>query len=357
VTRRLLEDNLLRWGGMLPGQGWGERLGGSRHNSCDSDGNMSDTDTESFYLDDKSEAMDTSASGGEKKSRVRSLISDEQLSVLKSYYNVNQMPRREELMQIAEAIGHPYKVVKVWFQNSRAKDRREGKLSQPSSVVKYPTPPPSTASSQLVISPVASPVPGIKREPRELPLDLTTRCQLSPSVTPPPLVVAEDRDDKQSPAITAARAETIARENFEQLIREKLISLVPDVEIARTQPKKTEEAEEERGVYNCDQCDKTFTKKSSITRHKYEHSDLRPHKCTECDKAFKHKHHLTEHKRLHSGEKPFQCPKCHKRFSHSGSYSQHINHRFSYCKPASADAVSAPAPSPISVTTAASLQI
>ena len=272
VTRRLLEDNLLRWGGMLPGQGWGERLGGSRHNSCDSDGNMSDTDTESFYLDDKSEAMDTSASGGEKKSRVRSLISDEQLSVLKSYYNVNQMPRREELMQIAEAIGHPYKVVKVWFQNSRAKDRREGKLSQPSSVVKYPTPPPSTASSQLVISPVASPVPGIKREPRELPLDLTTRCQLSPSVTPPPLVVAEDRDDKQSPAITAARAETIARENFEQLIREKLISLVPDVEIARTQPKKTEEAEEERGVYNCDQCDKTFTKKSSITRHKYEHS-------------------------------------------------------------------------------------
>jgi len=132
---------------------------------------------------------------------------------------------------------------------------------------------------------------------------------------------------------------------------------VPDVEIARTQPKKTEEAEEERGVYNCDQCDKTFTKKSSITRHKYEHSDLRPHKCTECDKAFKHKHHLTEHKRLHSGEKPFQCPKCHKRFSHSGSYSQHINHRFSYCKPASADAVSAPAPSPISVTTAASLQI
>merc|ERR1711940_508385 len=85
VTRRLLEDNLLRWGGLLPGQGWGERLGGSRHNSCDSNGNMSDTDTESFYLDDKSESLDTSAS---KKSRVRSLISDEQLSVLKSYYSV-----------------------------------------------------------------------------------------------------------------------------------------------------------------------------------------------------------------------------------------------------------------------------
>lgn len=59
----------------------------------------------------------------------------------------------------------------------------------------------------------------------------------------------------------------------------------------------------------------------------------RPYKCMDCPKAFKHKHHLTEHKRLHSGEKPFQCSKCLKRFSHSGSYSQHMNHRYSYCKP------------------------
>lgn len=62
-------------------------------------------------------------------------------------------------------------------------------------------------------------------------------------------------------------------------------------------------------------------------------SGQRPYKCVECPRAFKHKHHLTEHKRLHSGEKPFQCSKCLKRFSHSGSYSQHMNHRYSYCKP------------------------
>ncbi|KAG1652154.1 Zinc finger E-box-binding homeobox protein zag-1 [Nymphon striatum] len=89
----------------------------------------------------------------------------------------------------------------------------------------------------------------------------------------------------------------------------------------------------EDGMYSCDQCDKMFSKQSSLARHKYEHSGQRPHKCEQCGKAFKHKHHLTEHRRLHSGEKPFQCKKCLKRFSHSGSYSQHMNHRYSYCKP------------------------
>ncbi|XP_024117182.1 zinc finger E-box-binding homeobox 1 isoform X2 [Oryzias melastigma] len=88
----------------------------------------------------------------------------------------------------------------------------------------------------------------------------------------------------------------------------------------------------ENGVYPCDLCSKVFQKASSLLRHKYEHTGKRPHECSICNKAFKHKHHLIEHSRLHSGEKPYQCDKCGKRFSHSGSYSQHMNHRYSYCK-------------------------
>ncbi|CAF1370374.1 unnamed protein product [Adineta steineri] len=83
----------------------------------------------------------------------------------------------------------------------------------------------------------------------------------------------------------------------------------------------------------CNICDKSFNKQSSLARHKYEHSGVRPFICDICKKAFKHKHHLAEHRRLHTGEKPFQCSKCFKRFSHSGSFSQHMNHRYKYCHP------------------------
>ena len=63
----------------------------------------------------------------DRKVRVRTLISEEQSLILKTHYQMNPRPKREELDAIARKIGHPFKVVKVWFQNARARDRREGK--------------------------------------------------------------------------------------------------------------------------------------------------------------------------------------------------------------------------------------
>ena len=144
---------------------------------------------------------------------------------------------------------------------------------------KFPTPPPSTTSREEG-SPICSPLPGSRAgkigEP--LPLDLTTK-HLSPSATPPPLIVEEkeEKEEEDDRFFSSPQGDgRMSKENFEAMIREKLVSLEPDREVARSQGKGSrgmvEDSEEATGVFNCDQCDKTFTKKSSITRHKYEHS-------------------------------------------------------------------------------------
>lgn len=81
--------------------------------------------------DDEEEANDSgkeeNTSAENKKLRERSLISDEQLQVLKTYYQVNPRPRKFELIRIGNEIGFPKRVVQVWFQNMRARDRKKGK--------------------------------------------------------------------------------------------------------------------------------------------------------------------------------------------------------------------------------------
>lgn len=62
-----------------------------------------------------------------KKFRMRTHISEEQLAVLKSHYKENARPRKFELIRIGKEIGKEKRVVQVWFQNMRARDRRQGK--------------------------------------------------------------------------------------------------------------------------------------------------------------------------------------------------------------------------------------
>ena len=89
----------------------------------------------------------------------------------------------------------------------------------------------------------------------------------------------------------------LAKQHFDNMIRAKLVTLEPTAEAMlpdapvvtskTTQPAPAASPKSSEGgvptssnsminttptIYTCDQCDKTFTKKSSITRHKYEHS-------------------------------------------------------------------------------------
>lgn len=63
-----------------------------------------------------------------RKVRVRSQIAEDQLAVLKQHYALNPRPKREELEIISQRVNFPVRVVQVWFQNNRARHRREGRL-------------------------------------------------------------------------------------------------------------------------------------------------------------------------------------------------------------------------------------
>ncbi|XP_066994900.2 zinc finger protein 1 [Anabrus simplex] len=504
---------------------------GSEEEDCEGRGSSKDLVTEEEELEGDSMTTSDQVSEDGRKVRVRSLIADEQLAILKGHYSINPRPKKDELSRIAEKIGFPVRVVQVWFQNTRARDRREGRLvhvpylplnSVPlvsmQGVANLPSAPivPSTQPSQLHIQAISlgsyssGSSPLCPSTSAEQPLDLSTKksqhsLASTPSSSPlrPASATAQsDSGEEGGGAMNLSRKSSSSRSptpggianttlrqflpfqqthyphsscssssvaefrrtpsplsslNIHHHTHEGLsngmstgsrlarilaqppvashrlvagltngtnggVGLVPmdrlmygadmhashspmpmfalahhengracssspssdkrswkqgyvdggdttdeaddsviggvshDMDHAMgdddaTSPSKRHKLAlalaiskgalpplpgldgEPEGQFICDQCDKAFSKQSSLARHKYEHSGQRPHKCDVCNKAFKHKHHLTEHKRLHSGEKPFQCSKCLKRFSHSGSYSQHMNHRYSYCKP------------------------
>ena len=62
--------------------------------------------------------------------RNRTQFSDEQVAVLKAYYDVDKYPNAMRVAEIAAKIGVHVRVVNVWFQNSRAKEKRNMKWPQ-----------------------------------------------------------------------------------------------------------------------------------------------------------------------------------------------------------------------------------
>lgn len=307
-----------------------------------------------------------------RKVRVRSLISDEQLKILRDNYAINPRPKREELVKIASTIGFPVRVVQVWFQNTRARDRREGRMIQvpyspaPSIPIRFPMVPSNPQSLKMlpdqyiseqpldlstkkgVASPESSPSNSPLRPPSENhhsdsgdeAVNLSHKssrsptpyqqlhyqsqyqnssCSSEPMRTPSPAdyssnsrlaqILAQPAHKLPLPGMGLIPMDQLMQfgaadlPSLSQLINNRMSNLSPssekrwseggdtshdgiqDEEMKRNKmqpfmlkslgsPVLGNPDNEPEGQFTCDQCDKAFSKQSSLARHKYEHSGM-----------------------------------------------------------------------------------
>ncbi|TSK98492.1 Zinc finger homeobox protein 4 [Bagarius yarrelli] len=61
--------------------------------------------------------------------RPRTRITDDQLKVLRAYFDINNSPNEDQIQEMAEKSGLPQKVIKHWFRNTLFKERQRSKDS------------------------------------------------------------------------------------------------------------------------------------------------------------------------------------------------------------------------------------
>lgn len=68
-----------------------------------------------------------------KKKRIRTSFKHQQLRIMKAHFQINQNPDSKDLKELSERTGLQKRVLQVWFQNSRAKQRKSCSSSTPGS--------------------------------------------------------------------------------------------------------------------------------------------------------------------------------------------------------------------------------
>ncbi|PIO31227.1 hypothetical protein AB205_0054530 [Aquarana catesbeiana] len=80
-------------------------------------------------------------------------------------------------------------------------------------------------------------------------------------------------------------------------------------------------------LYSCPDCRKCFMQKGDLVRHQRSHKGGKPYSCPECRKHYTQKSIFFKHLRSHTGEKPYSCPECEKCFSEKSELVVHqISH-------------------------------
>ena len=80
----------------------------------------------------------------------------------------------------------------------------------------------------------------------------------------------------------------------------------------------------QEGRYNCDKCEKSFTRKSDLTRHIQSVHDKIRYNCNQCNKSFSEKGTLQKHIKSAHEKVRYNCKKCDKSFSRKTYLKAHI---------------------------------
>ena len=89
----------------------------SHHNSNHMNSSAAESDDES-QRDSSSLEEEVMISDG-KKVRVRSVLGEETLRVLRAQYDINPRPKKHDILRLAQEVNYSPRVVQVWFQNMR----------------------------------------------------------------------------------------------------------------------------------------------------------------------------------------------------------------------------------------------
>lgn len=286
---------------------------------------ISASEDEDFNREDRDDKI--SIHDNDRKIRVRTALSEEQQTVLKEHYALNPRPNREEFKRIAQQIGLDNRVVQVWFQNNRARERRmtqtlsasdqpldlSTKKSNPSITSSPPPSPPcsisvthsdseeavnlsqkssrsttphrtnylntyphSNCSSSSFTDFRLSPSPGesINGQKRLL----SQKLHANPLVPMEKLLQYNDMANVRSLNMhlssdinRQSSSPSYERPHWDEMQAPNEIDDEAAV-LKKSKLKHGAEFKEGEGQFVCDQCDKTFVKQSSLARHKYEHS-------------------------------------------------------------------------------------
>uniref|UniRef100_A0A1I8JWA2 Protein krueppel n=1 Tax=Anopheles quadriannulatus TaxID=34691 RepID=A0A1I8JWA2_ANOQN len=76
--------------------------------------------------------------------------------------------------------------------------------------------------------------------------------------------------------------------------------------------------------HQCNECDKSFLRRSNLVDHLRLHAKLKVFACDFCDKRFVQSGNLKSHMRTHTAERPYRCSVCQKGFTQSSALKTHM---------------------------------